>query len=431
MGIVLDPHQIEAANFVLEHKKAALFMGCGTGKTFTSLEVYKLAKPRNCLIITTAKLIREDEWTDQIIEYLGHIPDNIELISHQKFSRNYDTYIDKQYDMVVFDEAHKVKAKAKINRGTKIARLMYVLSYRAQYVIPMTGTPVGNDYIDVYNIFRNSHIEMWKDWSELDFIKAYYYYIMKDWSGAGFKVPVPLALKLESEKYIWNLIRKKAFVVKTSDVLDLETQRIKLFYIDDLDKTEIYKNIKKKIIRYKNYEDTLIALKRINFERQAANGFVYEENFDKTPYQFSTKKIDAFARKIPGWIEKMGKTVITYFFKQDRANIEKKLDELGISYTDSKKQFKKDKQVFLLHFSDSEGLNLQLISRFMVFYSYSFSYLNFVQIADRIWRRGQEEVCYYVVMISRGTIEERIWDTIKHKKEKDDFIKNELEEKDD
>lgn len=30
MSIVLDPHQLEGVNFILKHKKAALFMGVGT-----------------------------------------------------------------------------------------------------------------------------------------------------------------------------------------------------------------------------------------------------------------------------------------------------------------------------------------------------------------------------------------------------------------
>ena len=83
MSIVLDPHQVEAAEFVIKHKKAALFMGVGTGKTYTSLEIYKRVKPKNCLIITTARLIREEQWHEEIIEYLGYMPNNIDF--HVRF----------------------------------------------------------------------------------------------------------------------------------------------------------------------------------------------------------------------------------------------------------------------------------------------------------------------------------------------------------
>ena len=429
MNIVLDPHQEEAVEFILEHKKAALFMGCGTGKTYTSLEVFKRVKPKTCLIITTAKLINEEQWHEEIIEYLGYIPDNIELISHQKLSRRYDEYVKKKYTMIVIDEAHKIKSKAKKRGGTKISRLVRILSQRAEYSIPMTGTPIGKGFIDIFHIFRNCDIQMWHGWTEFEFIKAYYYYFMKDWSGAGFKVPMPIELKPDMKEVLWKLIRKKAFVVKTEDVLDLEKQKIKLFYIDGLNTTDMYKTIKKKILRYKDYEDTLIALRRINFERQAANGFIYEESFDKKPLQFSTRKIDEFARKLPYLLDSLNnKLVVTYWFKQDKANIINKLDELGISYTESKKKFEKDAQVFLLHFSNSEGLNLQLISYGMILYSYESSWTMFSQISKRIWRRDQEEQCYYIVFISKGTIEEKIWNNIKNRKEIDDFVKNELEE---
>lgn len=426
MSIVLDPHQEEAVEFILEHKKAALFMGVGTGKTYTSLEIFKQAGPKNCLIITTARLINEKQWHEEIIEYLGYMPDNIELISHQKLSRQYDTYIKKKYEMIIFDEAHKIKSKAKKRGGTKISRLVKILAQRAEYVIPMTGTPIANDFIDVFHIFRNCDIEMWHGWTEFEFIKAYYYYVMKDWSGAGFEVQIPIALKPPSKEYMWNLVRKKAIVVRTDDVLDLKKQLFKVFKVDGLNTTEMYKQIKNKILRYKDFEDTLITLRRINFQRQAANGFIYEETFDKKPIQFSTRKVDEFGRKFPEVLEKLGKMIVVYWFRQDRANIEAKLDELGISYTDSKKKFEKDAQVFLLHFSDSEGLNLQKIANGMWFYSYEASYMNFSQICGRIYRRGQEEECYYFIMVSTGTIEEDIWDSIKHKKEKSDFIKNKL-----
>ena len=64
----------------------------------------------------------------------------------------------------------------------------------------------------------------------------------------------------------------------------------------------------------------------------------------------------------------------------------------------------------------------------MLFYSYEASYTMFSQICGRIYRRGQDDECYYIMMISRGTKEEDIWDTIKHRKEKDDFVKNNYKE---
>jgi superfamily II DNA or RNA helicase len=427
MSIKLDPHQEKAVEFVLKHKKAALFMGVGTGKTYTSLEIFRRVKPKKCLIITTARLIREEQWFEEIHEYLGYFPKEIELISHNMLSRRYKEYIKKRYDMIIFDEAHKVKAHAKNSGGTKISRLMLILSKKAEYVIPMTGTPISNDFVDVFNIFRNCDINMWHGWTLDEFIQAYYYYYYKDWSGAGFEVIIPIALKPHLEEALWNLVRKKAIVIKTSEVLDLKKQKFKLFYIDGMSDTKIYKDlVKDKIIRYKDFEDTLIALKRINFQRQAANGFIYEETYDREPYQFNDNKINAFGNKVESILEKTKKMVVVYWFKHDKTNIINKLEELGISHTTSKKDFEKNKQVFILHFSDSEGLNLQDICNTMLFYSYQSSYMHFSQICGRIFRRGQKKECVYIMMISRNTIEERIWSNIKNKKSYDDFIKNEF-----
>jgi SNF2 family DNA or RNA helicase len=288
----------------------------------------------------------------------------------------------------------------------------------------MTGTPVGKEFIDVFNIFRNCDINMWHGWNEYEFIENYYYF-KKVSFGAGFKITMPIELKPYLQDTLWNLVRKKAYIVKTNDVLDLKKQKIKLLYIDGLDQTDIYKNLEKKILKYKDYEDTLITLRRTMFKRQAANGFIYDETYDKNPIQFNTNKIDKFEEKISMLIEKLGKIVVTYWFKQDKANITKVLDKLKIKHTTKRSEFRKDAQVFILHFSDSEGLNLQKISRAMLFYSYESSYTMFSQISGRIYRRGQGKKCYYIVFISRGTIEEKMWNNIKNRKEKDDFIKSE------
>ncbi|MFW5848080.1 MAG: DEAD/DEAH box helicase family protein [bacterium] len=395
-----------------------------TGKTYTSLEVYRRVKPKSCLIITTARLINEEQWHEEIVEYLGYIPENITLISHQMISRRYKEYIKKKYDMIIFDEAHKIKANAKQYGGTKISRLIMILSKRAEYVVPMTGTPVADDFIDIFNIFRNSDIKMWYGWKEHEFIETYYHYMKRDFMGAGFKQTVPIALKQQYKETLWNLIRKKAIVVKTDDVVDLKKQFIKVFYVDGMQDTEMYKLIDNKILKYKNYEDTLITLKKRNFQRQAANGFIYEETDDKEPLEFSDKKVNEFGRKTIDILKKLDKLVVIYWFKHDKKRLMEKLDEIGILHTTSKKEFAKKSQVFFLHFSDSEGLNLQNISHGMLFYSYEQSYMNFNQICGRIRRRGQKEACYYFIMISRGTIEESIWNGIKNKKERDDFVKN-------
>ena len=62
----------------------------------------------------------------------------------------------------------------------------------------------------------------------------------------------------------------------------------------------------------------------------------------------------------------------------------------------------------------------------MVLYSYESSWTMFSQISKRIWRRDQEEQCYYIIFISKGTIEEKIWNNIIQRKEIDDFVKNQL-----
>jgi hypothetical protein len=383
---------------------------------------------KRTLIITTAKLVNEEQWDEEIIKYFGYYPESIELISHQKITRRYDEYIDKKYDLVVIDEAHKIKALAKANRGVKISRLIKRLTKRAEYVVPMTGTPIGNDFIDIFNIYNNCDIKMWYGWSQADFIKAYYHHYQADFLGLGFKTTIAIALRESMKPTLWKLVRKKAMIVKTNDVVDLKGQILKIIKVDGMDTTDVYKQLNKRIIKYKNYEDTLIKFKERNFKHQAAQGFIYEEGYDKEVYRFNNNKLDKFKKKIVDILAKIDKVVITYFFIEDYEAITNILDELGITHTQSRKAFKKNKRVFMLHHNDCEGLNLQDEANGMIFFSFTDSYLKFTQLCGRIARRGQKKVCYYFVFMSMGTIEEEMWQNVKIKKEKDDFIKNELKE---
>lgn len=425
--IILDPHQVEGVDFILEHEKAALFMEVGTGKTYTSLELYKIVQPKRCLIITTPRLVNEGQWQEEIVEYLGYYPDNIDLISHRKISVRYDEYIKKYYDMIIFDECHKIKAKYKASGGTKISRLMFKLSRRATYVVSMTGTPLAKDYIDVFNIYRNSDIDIWKGCTEKDFIKEYYLYEERDFHGAGFKTIMPLGLRRNKKDELKRMIDSKSFVVETKKVVvGLGDRFFKKVMVDGINTEKIYKDAVLGIIDIDGFQQTYTKLERDNIKRQASNGFIYrtlDEFGTKEVLEFSTKKVDKFRKIVPILNRKHGKLIVVYFFKRDLENIQNTLKALKLTYTKHKKEFIETSDVMLLHYSASEGLNLQKNCNATIFYSYDSGFLNFEQLCGRTHRRGQTKDCYYYVLISKGTINEEQWVNIKARKSKDRFIK--------
>lgn len=412
--IVLDDHQNEAVQFVADRKKAGLFMDVGTGKTFTALELYRVFQPESLLIVTINKLVKAKQWESEITTYLGYMPDNITVVNYEKLGRQ-DKWKDMHFDMIVYDEAHKIKSPS-----SNVSKCAKILSKKARYVIPMTATPSGNDYIDIFHIYQNCDIPIWQGWHTHQFMLTYYNCQRRDYSGAGFTTLIPVSLKEDQVDNLMKLIHDHAFVVTQEQVLTLPPRQEHPIVIDGM-RCKEYRDITEGCFTLGRFPTTLMKLEQIAKEHQAAQGFVYDEY--KQPIQFNDTKVRELKYLIQNRLFRFNKIVMVYYFNHDRTNIIGVLDELGISYTDDPQEFKDSARVMFLQYSQAEGLNLQF-ANCMVFYSYGYSYIQYDQMLGRIYRRGQTRKCHVYYMIGKGTVEEIIFDAIKHKKSKNQFLKD-------
>ena len=60
--------------------------------------------------------------------------------------------------LLVFDEVHKVKAVNGQRAGYALE-----ISSSAPYIIAMTGTPIPNSYVDLYNLLHILYNDEYKD----------------------------------------------------------------------------------------------------------------------------------------------------------------------------------------------------------------------------------------------------------------------------
>ena len=58
----------------------------------------------------------------------------------------------------------------------------------------------------------------------------------------------------------------------------------------------------------------------------------------------------------------------------------------------------------------------------IIFYTLDYSYIKFIQMLHRIWRRGQESECLIQILIFNGSIETKIWHTVMAKKKLADLF---------
>lgn len=198
----LRDEQLWDAYFAFRLKKSANFSVPGSGKTATALGMFaylhRIADVNRLMVI--GPLNSFDSWitefkrvfgsnlplksitSSELREMGGKIENhirldighyNLVLLNYESFDHNLeftDTVQNRidEHTMLVFDEVHRIKAV-----NGKRANGVMPISKNSQYTIVMTGTPIPNDYSDVYNFL---HILYEKDYHD------YFIYLPEDLS---------------------------------------------------------------------------------------------------------------------------------------------------------------------------------------------------------------------------------------------------------
>lgn len=407
MAITLYQHQQKGKELLLKNKKYCLFFEVGTGKTFTALSA--LCELPECKVLIVApKRVLENVWKKDTNYDLSKY--DVTYLNYEKIARD-KNFIKNTYDVIILDEVHKLKGKA-----TKTSRKFRTVTAKAEYVWGLTGTPVANNYADVFNIFRNMNIVEF-NMSYDEFVCRYYYTKQLE-SGMGFRFEILLSPKPFMVDELMERVGKHSMVKEAKDCIDLPEKRTDVVYIDGM-VSEKYRELKDGILRTDEYEKTMIPLETLNKLHQASNGFFYDDN--KNVHKVcENKKLKELNDILEDMLEETERVIVVFQYQQDL----EELKTLKYEWTTDPTEFP-NKQLLFIQYGQSEGLNLQYCNQ-MIFYSYDYSFLNYEQMTGRIYRNGQKNNVVYTILISKGTIEEKIWWAIKNKKSRDEFLKETL-----
>lgn len=405
--ITLYEHQEKGKQALLKNKKYCLFFEVGTGKTFTALSAL-CELPACKVLIVAPKRVLENVWKKDTVYDLSKY--DVTYLNYEKISRD-TKFTQNKYDVIILDEVHKLKGKT-----TKTSKKFRIVTSKATYVWGLTGTPVANNYADVYNIFKNMNIVEF-EMSYDEFVWKYYYTKQLE-SSSGFKFDILLNVKPFMIDELMSRIGKHSMVKEAKDCIDLPEKRTDIVYIDGMI-NEKYLELKDGILKTAEYEKTMIPLETINKLHQASNGFFYDDY--KTPIEIcDNKKFKELNEILSDMLEETERVIIVYQYQYDL----QQLKNLKYEWTLNPTEFPQ-KQILFLQYGQSEGLNLQYCNQ-MIFYSYDYSFLNYEQMTGRIYRNGQKNNVVYTILISKGTIEEQIWSAISNKKSRDEFLKEVL-----
>lgn len=178
-GVSTYFHQIQTAKMVIEdlNGRALLADEVGLGKTIEAgliLKEYLLrGMVKKVLILTPASLITQ--WQQELktkfdLSFKNHLEISdweesdlvIASLDTAKSSKNQSTVENIKYDLLIVDEAHKLK-----NKKTK--NWKFVNAIQAKYLLMLTATPIQNDLIELFNlisILRPGHLSTMQKFKE-------------------------------------------------------------------------------------------------------------------------------------------------------------------------------------------------------------------------------------------------------------------------
>lgn len=396
-----------------------LFMGMGTGKTITSLNIFKKFKTTKILIICLISKI--NDWKEDLYKECGiesvilrnSSKKNNEIVETENnlaYIINFESawrcnqlikWVDKDTTILI-DESHLIK-----NPTSKIGKFCRLLSSKTKNKLILTGTPQSQGYIDYYNQLYFCGI---LNISFREFKTKYCIYEDKFYN--GFRIKTLAGYKNKEE--LDEIIKSKCvfYERKTDDEL-IPTDIIQYF-----EKPKIYDKFKSKRI-YKDY------VADNNGKLQYALRTICSGNI--TDYEVDDQKI----KWVSDFLECVNdRIVIFYNFDVERDRLIKLLNKKNIPYSEyngrekSFDNFKENnKSVILCHYkSASTGINDLVISNICIYFSLPREYINFIQSKKRLDRIGQTKKPLFYYLICKDTIEIATYKTLMEGKDFDDMM---------
>lgn len=408
----LFEHQKEALQKTEQHNQCAYYMDMGLGKTFVGSEkLARLDADYNLVICQKSKV------SDWVNHFKQHYP-YLNVIDYTN-KKQWDDFLKNpcdfrcrvgiiNYDLVwrrreltafknitlMLDESSLIQ-----NENTKRSRfILKRLNYRN--VILLSGTPTSGRYERLWSQCR---LLGWNI-TKREFYERYI--ITQQINTKTSPFPIKIVVGYKNVEELKNLLRfYGAYFLKTEDVLSLPEQT---FVNISVDSSTAYKRFRRDCIVEVNGK-TLVGdttLTRMLHERQLCG-------------KYSEAKLQAFADLLESTDDRL---VVFYNFNEELTKLEDIAKDRPMSYIngsvkDLTAYEDKDNSVtFVQYQAGAMGVNLQKANK-IVYFTLPLSSELFEQSKKRTHRIGQEKPCFYYLMLCKDSIEEKILDALKMRRD--------------
>ena len=420
--ISLYPHQRDALKITENQNRVAFYHDMGLGKTFTgSYKLMDLDARVNLVICQKSKLqdwlnhfeLYSDTWRNHNLIYdltdKNALEAFLSVVQDHGYTQriigviNYDL-IWRRPQLLQLEKFTLLLDESSLITNEQAKRSKFILKLNALNVILLSGTPTGGKY---ELLWSQMHLLGWKISKQMywnQYIETHY----EDVNG------FPLLI-VDGYKNV-NRLKKKmrdhgCHFLKTDEVVDLPEQVNQKSYV--MPSKEYLKFKKDRIITVDDKElvgDT--TLTRLLYERQLCG-------------QYSQEKLKAFVDLIQSTNERV---IVFYNFWEELHKMQQALMDEDFMIT---KRFsvvngkiralqnyeqKEDSITFIQYQAGAYGLNLQKACR-IIYFTPPLSSELFEQSKKRIHRIGQKSTCFYYYLICRGSVEEKIYEVLKQRKD--------------
>lgn len=411
MKTILYKHQIDIIRE--DRKKAGIFLGTGSGKTLTTL---MLASGRT-LVVAPKTQVMDGNWIRET-KKVGELERRftiVDVVSKETFRRDWS--ILDRYDTIIFDEAHTVLGvtpsvrwvkKVPIPKTSQLfeAVISYLEKHKPERVYLVSAT-IGKSPMTIWAAAK----VLGHEWDFFAFREKFYFnYDRNLWIARDAK---------HLKQRLSEIVNGLGHVGRLHDYFDVPEQTFKTIWIETTkDQDDALKRVKI------DFPDPLV---QIGKKHQIENGILTGDEFNLLE-EFDTEKIAV----LKDLAEEFPKMVVFAKYTAQIARIKTELSKEGYkvlvldgTVSDRESLFKEANKaescIFIAQSQISAGWELPAFP-VMVFASMSTSYVDRVQAEGRILRANHLKKNLYIDLVVRGGIDEAIYDSIKGKKDFNEMI---------
>jgi len=383
--------------------KCGIFWEPGSGKSLMSIKLIDSKNIEKCLVVTPKSIRLQFE---EEIKKFSTSKTNYKVITKEELRRDWKKYT--KYDGCIIDECHAHTGYTNKKKQSQLYKstIGFIKQNRLKCLYLMTGTPYRSSPMGIFALSEFLEIgwdyKTFKNWFFIDV-------------NMGMRWPIPV-VKKGMEKDIATLVKKLGYTAKLQDLFDVPTQTFQL------ERFSLTPDQKKAI---KKLED-VSPIARFTKTHCIENGIKNSDGYSTNEYYKCEKtnrildlcdehkKISIVARYnlqlrlYKELLEKNGKKVFLINGDlEDKYSTVNEINEL-------------EECVVLIQSDTCAGYNLWSVP-VMVFASYSWSLVSYLQIIGRILRSNHLKKNLYISLIQDNkSIDYAVYDNVVNKKK--DFV---------